>query len=115
MNEKRRLPRKRPDMPLQIRDMLTGEPVGRLGNLSLEGMMLIADQPIVEDALYQFGFNLPDAHGRLHPVEIGVHQQWTDTGSARGQTWVGFRFIDISADDERMLRDWLQHAEDFRD
>jgi hypothetical protein len=31
----------------------------------------------------------------------------------RGQNWVGFRFIDVSSDDETVLRDWLVHAEDF--
>ena len=113
MNEKRRLPRKRPDVPLQVVDSMTGEVVGRLGNLSLEGMMLIAQRPLAEDALFQFLFHLPDSHGRLHPFEVGVHEQWTDGGSVRGQTWAGFRFIDMAADDERILRDWLMHADDF--
>ncbi len=114
MNDKRRLPRKRPDVPLQVTDMMTGEVVGRIGNLSLDGMMLIAQSRIDDDALYQFSFHLPDAHGRLHPVEVGVHEQWSDLGSARGQAWIGFRFIDISPDDDKVLRNWLMHAEEFR-
>ncbi|RYD14901.1 MAG: PilZ domain-containing protein [Lysobacteraceae bacterium] len=113
MNEKRRLPRKRPGMPLQVIDAMTGDVAGRLGNLSLEGMMLVTQRPMVEDALYQFLFHLPDSHGRLHPVEVGVHEQWTDAGSERGHVWTGFRFIDIGPDDERILREWLMHAEDF--
>jgi hypothetical protein len=113
MNEKRRLPRKRPDVPLQVVDAMTGEVVGRLGNISLEGMMLITQRPLAEDALFQFLFHLPDSHGRLHPIEVGVHEQWTDGGSARGNAWTGFRFIDIAADDERILREWLMHADDF--
>ena len=113
MIEKRRLPRKRPDVPLQVTDAMTGEVVGRLGNLSTNGMMLVAHGAIVEDGLYQFLFHLPDSHGRLHPIEVGVHESWTEAASVRDQTWAGFRFIDISADDERMLREWLAHAEDF--
>jgi hypothetical protein len=111
--EKRRLPRKRPDVALQVTDAMTGDLIGRLGNLSMEVMMVVANVPIVEDGLYQFVFHLPDSHGRLHPVEVGVHESWTERASMRDQTWCGFRFIDISADDESMLRDWLVHAEDF--
>ena len=111
--EKRRLPRKRPDVALQVTDAITGEVVGRLGNVSMDGMMLVASTKIVEDGLYQFAFNLPDAHGRLHPIEVGVHESWMEAPSMQNQIWAGFRFIDISATDERMLREWLVHAEDF--
>jgi len=113
MKNKRRLPRKQPDVPLQVTDAMTGETVGRIGNLSAEGMMLMATRPLREDALYQFVFHLPDSHGRLHPIEVGVHELWTDDGSAHGQTWSGYRFIDIAPDDEKMLREWLTHARDF--
>jgi hypothetical protein len=112
--EKRRLPRKRPDVALQVTDAMTGEIVGRLGNVSMDGMMLVAHGPIVEDGLYQFLFHLPDAHGRLHPIEVGVHESWIEAASTRDQVWAGFRFIDISADDERLLREWLMHADDFQ-
>ncbi len=114
MNDKRRLPRKRPDVPLQVTDAMTGELVGRLGNLSMEGMMVIANGPVVEDGLYQFIFHLPDVHGQLHRFEVGVHESWTEAAGTRDQIWAGFRFIDINADNVTMLSDWLMHAEDFR-
>lgn len=110
MIEKRRLPRKRPSVPLQVTDAMTGKVVGRLGNLSLEGMMLLADVAIVDDALYQFAFQLPDVHGRLHPLEVGVHELWSEPGSVRDRYWAGFRFIDLGDEDERVLRDWLQRG-----
>ena len=59
MNEKRRLTRKRPDVNLRVTDAMSGDVVGHLGNLSMQGMMLIAHAPIVEDGLYQFDFHLP--------------------------------------------------------
>lgn len=113
MNEKRRLPRKRPDVPLQVTDAMTGLIVGRIGNVSAEGLMLIASLSITDDALYQFVFHLPDSHGQLRPIEVGAHEQWTAPASINGQSWVGFRFIDISKDDENLLREWLLHAQDF--
>lgn len=111
MNEKRRLPRKRPDVNLQVTDTMTGLVVGRLGDASLDGMLLLAHTPIVDDALYQFSFHLPDPHGRLHSVEVGVHETWSEVARIDGQTWAGFRFIDISPEGERALRDWLGDGE----
>lgn len=114
MNDKRRLARKQPDVALRVTDAMSGDVVGHLGNLSMDGMMLVAQSPIGEDALYQFVFHLPDPHGRLHPIEVGVHQLWNGPPTVNGQAWVGFRFIDIAADDEKMLAEWLMHAEDFQ-
>jgi len=115
MNEKRRLPRKRPEVNLQVTDSMTGKIVGRLGDASLDGMLLLADTPIADDALYQFAFHLPDVHGRLRPVEVGVHETWSEATRINGQIWVGFRFIDVSPEGERVLHDWLGHAEDASD
>lgn len=112
MNEKRRLARKRPHVTLRVTDAMSGDSVGHLGNLSMEGMMLIAHAPIVDDGLYQFVFHLPDAHGRLHPIEVGAHELWSATSTLRGQAWIGFRFIDIAAHDESVLSDWLMHTQD---
>ena len=111
MIETRRTPRRQPGMALQVKDAMTGEVIGHIGNLSLNGMMLVAHAPIVDDGLYQLVFQLPDAHGRLHPIEVGVHELWSETSSVRGHHWVGLRFIDIEADAEQTLRDWLVQAE----
>ena len=104
---RRRNPRKRPHAALEVSDALTGEVVGRLGDLSLDGMMLIAEVAITEDALYQFVFQLPDAMGGLRGIEVGVHEAWTARASSDGRHWVGFRFIDIAADARRHIAQWL--------
>ncbi|MBN8727764.1 MAG: PilZ domain-containing protein [Xanthomonadales bacterium] len=104
---RRRNPRKRPHVALEVTDALTGEVVGRLGDLSLEGMMLIADAPVTEDALYQFVFHLPDPAGRLRRIEVGVHEAWTERASSDDRHWVGFRFIDIAAEARRDVAQWL--------
>ena len=113
MNNKRRVARKRPDVSLRVTDAMTGEVVGQLGNLSMDGMMLIAQSPINEDALYQFTFQLPNSYGQLRPIEVGAHQLWADAPAVNGQAWIGFRFIDVAPDDEEVLANWLMHAEDF--
>ena len=113
MIEHRRSPRKPPGVIIQVTNVMTGEMIGRLGNISAEGMMLVGNRAVIEDALYQLSFHLPDEHGRLHPIEVGVHEQWSAPGTMRGQTWVGFRFIDLNPDDQGVLHEWLLHAADF--
>jgi len=109
--EHRRSPRKPPGVIIQVTNVMTGEVLGRLGNISAEGMMLVANRPIVDDALYQVLFNLPDEHGRLHPIEVGVHEQWSEQANVPGQHWVGFRIIDIAAAASTVLIDWLNGSE----
>jgi len=56
MAEHRRNKRKRADVVIQVTNAITGEILGRIGNLSADGMMLVANRPLREDALYQFRF-----------------------------------------------------------
>ena len=94
-------------------DLMTGRVVGRLGNLSHDGMLLLAEAPMADEAIYQFGFELRGPEGRVGPLEIGMQELWSDPASVHGRIWVGFRFIDIADEDRRRLDAWLQRASDF--
>lgn len=105
MNDIRRNPRKPVDDHLPVQNTITNQPMGRIGNLSIDGMMLIQNRPPRDDALYQVSFPLPDAHGRTQPIEIGIHETWTEDASVPGQIWSGFEIIDIAENDrQRLLR-----------
>lgn len=96
------------DVPdtVQVVDTMTDLVVGRLGNISETGMLLIACAPLVDDALYQFRLEIGDARGEA--IELGAHLLWQDQASAAGQAWMGFRFIKVLDEHARPLRDWLQ-------
>ena len=108
--EHRRTKRKRADAIMQVTNAITGEIMGRVGNLSADGMMLIAAKPVREDALYQVIFHLPNERGHAQPVEIGVHEQWSEPANVPGQFWAGFRFIDIGEDDFAVLSRWIDQG-----
>ncbi|MCK9538102.1 PilZ domain-containing protein [Dokdonella sp.] len=110
-SEQRRSPRKRPPSPMQVTDALTGAMVGRIGDLSLDGLLLIAQSPIQSDALYQLVFHLPDPSGRSQAIEVGVHEAWSESTSTQGHPWVGFRIIDIAPEARQRLAQWLAGAE----
>ncbi|VXB96672.1 Pilus assembly protein PilZ [Luteimonas sp. 9C] len=96
--------RKAPDVIL-VTDAMTARVVGRVGNLSETGMLLIASEPFVEDALYQLSFTLPDAPDA--PVEIGAHLLWLDDATLAGASWAGFRFIATTPSLAHRLQGWV--------
>jgi hypothetical protein len=101
--ENRRSRRRSLDQLVQVSDAMTDTVIGRIGNISADGLMLITDVPVVEDGLMQLRFTLPDEHG-ASTMEIGVHEQWTEPGAMPGQHWAGFRIIDIDTRDLDVLK-----------
>lgn len=110
--ESRRMPRRAVSGVIDVFDSMTEQTIGHLGNLSLGGMLLIVSTRLVEDALYQFRFVVPDGEG--HAIEVGAHVLWRADASAPGQSWVGLRFLGLSPEVTRRLRDWINQDADAR-
>lgn len=106
MHEYRRSPRRPIAHAVPVTDSMTEQIAGRIGNLSESGLLLICSTPLVEEALYQLRFNLPDEDGRDRGVEVGAQALWIDHAAASGQAWAGIRFIDVAPDDAAFLRRW---------
>lgn len=107
MNEFRRKPRRNPAEPILVIDAMTGASVGRIGNLSETGMLLIATEPLHDDALYQLQFRLPGIEGGDASFEVGAHLLWRDEDGAPGMAWTGLRFIAIPEAQAERLRAWI--------
>ncbi len=106
----RRKPRRSPAATVEVIDTMTDRVVGQLGNVSETGMLLLANTPLVEDALYQMRFVLSGASQQRGTVEVGVHLLWQEHASAAGKAWAGFRFINLPEPGRQHLRDWLARA-----
>lgn len=108
--------RRRPRLALvdmiPVVDAMTGESVGHIGNLSETGMLLIAREPLADDALYQFRFRLTGADRRETEYELGAHLLWKDEQSAPGMIWTGFRFLAVPEKQVSALRAWIDRAQD---
>jgi len=107
IHEFRRTPRRKTAATILVTDAMTDRSVGRLGNVSESGMLLIASEALTDDALYQFRFVLPESDGPGIAIEAGVHLLWMDEASAPGQVWAGFRFIAVAAPQMAQLRAWI--------
>lgn len=109
-DESRRAKRRQLAHTVEVVDTMAEETIGRIGNLSISGMLLVSGKPLTEDALYQLRFGLLDRGGRDRNIELGAHQLWTTETSAPGQYWNGLRFIDIAPEDVDFLRLWVEAA-----
>jgi hypothetical protein len=107
-NEFRRARRRKASNTILVTDAMSERVVGQIGNLSESGMLLIASETLVDDALYQLQFVLPDQKGKSTSVEVGAHLLWIDRASAPGQAWIGFRFIAVSAQYMERVRHWIE-------
>jgi len=105
--ETRRAPRRQVAELVPVTDQISGQVIGRLGNVSETGMLMLASVPLREDALYQLQFPLPGADGRARPIDVGSHLLWSDAAHVPGQAWSGFRFLTLSREHRQLLRDWI--------
>jgi len=100
--------------PVVVVDAMTEQTVGRLGNISESGMLLVASAPLQEDALYQLRFDIIDSLGRAVPIEVGAHLLWIGSANTPGQSWAGVRFLTIGDSHLEVLRHWISRPNPLR-
>lgn len=108
MTEYRRSKRKRAAEVIEVFDTMTEQSIGRIGNISETGMMLMTGERLIEDALFQLRFTLPQGRSAAQSIEVGAHHLWSDDAHAPGQHWAGFRFIDMAPEDAADLKAWIE-------
>lgn len=109
----RRAERKRAGTATIVTDVISGLPIGHLGNLSSTGMLLINAQAPRSEAIYQISMMLPGSGRQLtqsHPIEIGIQEQWHETATSSGQVWAGYRIVAIGDADAAKLESWLSQT-----
>ena len=105
--ERRRFERKVPTEPIPVRDAMTREYVGTLGNVSADGLMVIGQSKLGDNLLMQLEFTVEGRDGTLEHVMVGAESLWCSPALRPDSFWTGFKIIDISADDAALLEDLL--------
>ncbi|MCP4749738.1 MAG: HU family DNA-binding protein [Proteobacteria bacterium] len=60
MSEKRKLERRNFIIDLEIVDKNSDREIGDLADITLEGVMIVSEDPIEEDKMFEFAINLPE-------------------------------------------------------
>jgi len=109
-SDKRKVPRKIANEVLEVFDQLTGANLGRVVNISAEGLMLISGEPIDTGSVYQLDLKLPNPINKRGTISFGAESVWTTPTTQPGSYWTGFRIIDASDDSvlviDEMIFDW---------
>lgn len=107
INDTRRAERRSVHESVAVIDTMTEQAIGRLGNISESGMLLVASAPLQEDALYQLRFDITDGMGRALPIEVGAQLLWFGSANTPGQSWAGLRFLTIGDSQRAALQQWI--------
>jgi hypothetical protein len=106
----RRAERKRASTAAIVTDIISGQAMGQLGNLSSSGMLLIGPHAPRSEALFQVSVALPATRqaSAIPPptIEVGIQEQWHEP-AASGQVWAGYRIVAIDGHDAVQLEHWL--------
>lgn len=104
----RRSERRQVAESLAVVDGMSGAQLGRIGNLSAEGLMLISPQPVPEQHVYQVRFPLPGAFAAAPRLEVGIQCLWSEPASTADSHWAGCQIISISPEHRDLLDAWLE-------
>ena len=113
---RRHKPRRDVEARIEVTDCMTGQVVGRIGNLSESGMLLLVDTPLQAEAplraeaLYQLQFDLASVVAGTDPVRVGAQVLWLDSSDGQGRTWAGLHFIHLPAGQRRRLQAWIDRG-----
>lgn len=90
-----------------VRDLLADRVLGRALDMSAGGLKLLLAEPLVEDTLYQVGFELDMGDGRRVPIVAGI-QVLDSRLDEHGLLCTGARFIHLEGAHARQLVQWLR-------
>ncbi|MGA7296688.1 MAG: PilZ domain-containing protein [Rhodanobacteraceae bacterium] len=92
-------------------NVITGESMGCIGNISHTGVMLIGPAQPESNAVYQVILPLPWDDGSTLNLEVGVQGQWFQQAASAKQYWAGYRIVAISDQDNADLLAWLDQPD----
>jgi len=83
-------------------DRTTGIELGRVVNISSDGIMLLGVHPVMEHSILELALEFRDSAAGT--IAVGVESLWCHSNDDRSMFWSGHFIIDISAQDlERLL------------
>jgi c-di-GMP-binding flagellar brake protein YcgR len=95
MDERRKSPRRSLYRYLEVVDSKSKRLVGRLVNLTPEGMMLMSEKPIKEQGTRKLKVSLPESVLNLKTITVDTECRWCATSVNPDYYDAGFEFTKI--------------------
>lgn len=104
MEKKRRAQERRElNNPITVQDIINDRPIGELVNISANGLMLICDEQIETNSIFQFSMTLPKEINGQSRLDIGVDCLWCRKVDNFNRYWAGFQIIDAADDTQAVI------------
>ena len=97
---------------LKVFNRITDKPMGYIGNVSLDGLMLISQLPLLVGALFDMRLKIP-GHDAPHCIDFSATCQWSREDITPGSYDSGFALVAPPGDYVEMV-DALRHYFSFR-
>ena len=78
---------------LKVFNRFTGLPIGYLGNVSEDGLMLISDLPLLVGPDYELQLKVPGRAGALHVINLTASCLWCHEDENPGHYDSGFMLL----------------------
>ena len=95
-NNQRDLVRHELDATIDVWDAQSDEYLGRLANIHTQGLMLLCDQPLEEERLYQLRLTLPQTLVESGELKFAVDCLWVRSHEEETRHWAGCQIIDVT-------------------
>lgn len=101
-NDQRKLTRISIPDQTRIFDAHSGNIVGQLVNLSIEGLMMMSPSTVSPGTLLQLRIPL-QCNDKVIEVLVGAESLWCDETDESGVCWTGLHIIDISPEHHKII------------
>ena len=112
MRIQRRIERHQLPYYLKVFNRITDKPMGYIGNVSVDGLMLISQLPMLVNARFDMRLKIPGRDGHIHHVDFYATCQWSREDITPGSYDSGFSLVAPPADYVEMV-DALRHYFSF--
>ena len=108
MRQFRRIDRHQLPYYLKVFNRITDKPMGFIGNVSLDGLLLISQLPLLVGSRFDMRLKIPGQDGKLHFIDFHADCQWCREDINPGNFDSGFALVAPPADYVQMV-DALRH------
>lgn len=116
MRERRKQERKNLVAYTQVYDLYGGVLIGYLGDLSLQGAMIITEKRMKPDLEITLGIEIPELPDiKAVRMSLAARVAWCEQDLSPQYFNVGFEFKDVTASQKNLIESIIKHYEFRRD